>query len=242
MLRPRVCRDIAISRWYFEEIATFIEVTGSIAFWTVRHDPRMPPRLMEMWEHLRTYAMYFLFYRPGQHTVEQVREAQNHLYKYAVFAETQLGGRLCTVLLHRAVWHIPEQVLLAGPGGFMREDFGERSIRVTKHKITHAATRNAAQASARCCVLEMCMRRHKLKNPDIDLPLQRLAQAVVPARTDAGGEDGVQLHQLHEAYDGRDDDQVLARFHALSCYVLRRVQECYPVTELRRGVLSCVPQ
>lgn len=202
------CRDVAVSRWYFEEVATFLEVTGALVFWVIKDDPRLPPHMLEMWTHLRSYAMYFLYYRKGQHTTSQARKAQNHLIAFARFAETKMQGRLCSVLLHRAAVHVPGQVLDALPGAFMREDFGERSIRTTKHKITHAATRNAAKASADCCLLEMCMRRLKRQHPDIDAPLQRFQGSKRARRTDAGGVDGVQLHQMRDAYSGEDNDEV----------------------------------
>lgn len=202
------CRDVAVSRWYFEEIATFLEVTGAIVFWAVRDDPRLPPHMLQMWSHLRSYAMYFLYYRKGQHTTDQIRLAQSHLLKFAMFAETKLQGRLCSVLLHRASVHVPKQVGDTLPGAFMREDFGERSIRTTKHKITHAATKNAAKASADCCILEMCMRRQKRLHPDIDEPMKRFRSSKKARITDVGGGDGVQLHQMRDAYIGEENDEV----------------------------------
>ena len=207
-MSTHVCRELAVSRWYFEEVATFLEVTGAIAFWTVRDDPDMPPRMIEMWTHIRTFAMYFMFYSPGQHTYLQVRNAQNHLFKFAEFAEEYLQGNLCTLLLHRALLHIPEMVIRAGPGAFLREDFGERGIRETKQKITHHACSNVAQASAQCCVLEMCLRRHKRKYPDIDAPKDKVKRAKRRRKTDTGGADGVQLHELKDSYTGEDDDEV----------------------------------
>lgn len=202
------CRNIAVSRWYFEEVATFLEVTGAISFWVCRDDPAMPPRMVEMWEHLRAYAMYFMFYRPGQHTLEQVRRAQNRLFKFAEFAEEHLQGQLCTLLLHRALVHLPEQVLYAGPGAFMREDFGERAIREVKHKITHHAAKDVAQASAQCCLLEMTLRRLKRTEPDIEAPRSRIQQAKRRRKSDVGGSDGVQLHEVKDGYTGDDNDQV----------------------------------
>ena len=212
------CRGVGVTRWYFEELATFVEVTGAYAFWTVKDDPRTPPRLIEMWTHLRAYAMYFLFYQPGQHTIDQIRAAQNHLFKFAEFAEEEMEGRMCGLLLHRASVHLPEQVIDAGPSPYMREDFGERGIRVCKHKITHAATKDAAQASAACCVLEMCMRSHKRKCPDVDAPAIKRQATKRVRRSDSGGSDGVQLHQLAEAYNGTDNDEVCACCPAIESF------------------------
>lgn len=199
-------RSVGVSRWYFEEVSTFLELTGPLAFWSVQSE--LPPRMLEMWEHLHAYAMYFLYYTPGQHVKGQVKQAQNRLFYFAEFAEKHLKGRLCTLLLHRALVHIPAQVLDAWPGAFMREDFGERSIRSTKHKITHHATKNAAQASAQCCVLEMCLRWHKLQDPDIDAPRLKMVAAKKLPRADHGGVDGVQLHQKKLAYTGEAGDEV----------------------------------
>lgn len=207
VINTYACRSIAVSRWYFEEVATFLELTGPIAFWSIKSDKTVPHRLLEMWEHLHAYALYFLYYTPGQHTLSQIRGAQARLFKFAEFAEEFLNGLLCTLLLHRAQVHIPEQVRDACPGAFMREDFGERSIRSTKHKITHHAAKNAAQASAQCCVLEMSLRQHKLRNPDIDAYRQKIIAARQLRITDDGGTDGVQLHQLKKGYTGEDNDQ-----------------------------------
>ena len=144
-----------------------------------------------MWEHIRSFAMYFMYYSPGQHTYLQVREAQNHLFKFAEFAEEHLQDKMCTLLLHRALVHIPKMILRAGPGAFLREDFGERGIRETKHKITHHACSNMAQASAQCCVLEMCLRRHKRKYNDTDAPRRKLKQKKRRRKTDQAGSDSV---------------------------------------------------
>lgn len=121
----------------------------------------------------------------------------------------------------------------------MREDFGERSIRTTKHKITHAATRDAAKASADCCVLEMCMRRQKRQHPDIDAPLQRLRDSKRRRRTDTGGVDGVQLHQLRDAYTGEENDVVRLRLQCIHLPILtmlRRYIDRARASDLRRMV------
>lgn len=173
--------------------------------------------------------MYFLYYRQGQHSLAQIRHAQSHLVKFAIFAESQMKGRLCSLLLHRASVHIPKQVHDTLPGAYMREDFGERSIRTTKHKITHAATRDAARASADCCLLEMCLRRQKRMNPDIDEPMARWLAGKKVRHTDAGGADGVQLHQLHQAYTGAANDEVCSRSW-LSHYTTHAM---YTVRQLR---------
>jgi len=199
---------VTVTRWYFEELATFIEVTGALAFWSIKDDPRTPPRMIEMWSHLRSYAMYFLFYRPGQHTIQQIRAAQNHLFKFAEFAEKEMGGRLCSLMLHRGMHHLPAQVVDAGPSAYWREDFGERGIREGKQRVTRHAAKDAAQASAAGCMLDMCMRTHKRKWPEVEAPVLRTMSGKRHRIADGGGADGVQLHHLNEANKGIATDEV----------------------------------
>lgn len=189
-------------------MSTFIEVTGAIAFWTVREAANMHPRIIEMWAHFRAFALYFLQYRPGQHTRNQIRAAQGRLFKFAAFAEEHLEGRLLTVLLHRAVVHIPEQVIDGLPGAYMREDWGERCVRRTKGRITGHATNRAAQASAATCLTEMGLRICKNQHPDIDAPLIAAQQKTVRHKEDAGDSFGAQLHHLKPAYMGHTGDEV----------------------------------
>lgn len=77
-------------------------------FWYIRDDPSMHPLILQMWCHFRAYALYFMQYRAGQHTAYQIRAAQAHLYRFAWLVEVHLHGKLLTLLLHRAVVHIPE--------------------------------------------------------------------------------------------------------------------------------------
>ena len=218
-----------MTRWYFEELATFIEITGALAFWSIKDNAGTPPRMIEMWTHLRSYAMYFVFYQPGQHTTEQIRTAQNHIFKFAEFAEAKMGGRLCSLLLHRATMHLPEQVLTAGPSGYMREDFGERGVREGKERVTRHAAKDAAQASAACCMLDMSLRAHKRRWPEIEAPARKTDALKRHRPVDAGGPDGVQLHQLTEANQGIAKDQVcsitaaLHTGHVIFCSALPRV-------------------
>lgn len=41
------CSGVAVSKWYFEETNTFLEVTGAIAFCQVKD--AIHPDLIEMW-------------------------------------------------------------------------------------------------------------------------------------------------------------------------------------------------
>lgn len=110
------CRNAPFSGWHFEETLSFLETAGALAFALFK--AQIHPLIVRLWAHLRKYALHFLQYLPGQHTVTQIREAQNELYCFAVLAERHLQGQLLTLLLHRAVVHIPEQAIALGPTAF----------------------------------------------------------------------------------------------------------------------------
>lgn len=192
--------------WLFEELNTLLEVSGALAFYVLRAD--VHPGILQMWGHLRKYALYFLHYRPGQHTESQIRAAQQELFRYAEYAEKNLQGKLLTCLVHRCFAHIPPHVLLTMPGAFLREDFGERLVRRTKGKITGHATLRAAEASAAVCLTEMGLRIIKNRQPGVDEPLNRIRPAPSVRPLDDGDEYGTLLHRLTNANTGLDDDEV----------------------------------
>ena len=188
---------------------SFLEVSGALVFHLFKDE--MHPVILKMWQHMRTYALYFLQYRTGQHTVAQIRMAQQHMYLYAVLAETHLQGKLLTLLLHRAVVHIPEQALQIGPTAAYREDWGERGIRAAKGPTTGHAMRRPAQAAANKTLLTLSLGLAKMEDNDVDMPLRRRpAQAGGQAcKTDCMDEYGVQLHEgLKPAYTGHSGDVV----------------------------------
>lgn len=207
LIGSSVCSGISITKWLFEESNTFIEVTGAIAFCQVQDD--VHPGIMKMWGHLRKFAIYFLHYRPGQHTKPQIEAAQKEIFQYAEYAEQHLKGKLLTCLLHRAYAHIASHVHASLPGALLREDFGERLVRWTKGRITGHATIRAAQASTTVCLTEMGMRINKNKNPDIDEPLDRIRPSPVVRPKDGGDDYGTLLHELKNASPGDDRDEVI---------------------------------
>ena len=115
--------------------------------------------------------------------------------------------------------HLPQQVLDAGPSGYMREDFGERGIREGKQRVTRHIARDAAQASASCCMMDMCMRAHVQRWPDVEAPVLKTLAVKQHRAVDAGGSDGVQLHQLRQANRGHARDEVC-------CIELGNVMPC----------------
>jgi hypothetical protein len=115
--------------------------------------------------------MYFCRYRPGQHTEQQIRVAQNKLFKVAQFSEEHLAGRLSTLLMHRAVVHIPEQALVLGPTAFHNEAFGERCVRRAKGPVTNHATVNQAEYATGVCLTDMSLELCKVDFPDIEAPM-----------------------------------------------------------------------
>lgn len=203
-----VCRHVGISRWLFEEMATFVEITGAAMFWYIRDDPGMHPLIVEMWSHFRCYALYFMQYRAGQHTTHQIRAAQAHLYRFAWLAEVHLQGKLLTLLLHRAVVHIPEQVMYGLPGAFLGEAWGERCVRRVKGRITGASTKETARASATVCLTEMALRELAVQNPGIAKGVIAATQKQSRQEADPGDEYGSSLRYLRNAYTGDTDDEV----------------------------------
>lgn len=161
-----------------------------------------------MWGQLRTYALFFLQYRAGQHTEQQIRAAQNQLFRYAQFAEQHLQGRLLTVLLHRAVVHIPEQVLNGIPGAYAREDWGERCIRRVKGGITGHASRKVAEAAAALCCTEMGLEICRREDPNIHAPIEAALQKAARGEQDVGDMYGVCLHTLRQGNTGMEGDEV----------------------------------
>lgn len=200
------CRDAKISGWLFEESHTFLEVSGALAMWVVRAE--VHPDILQMWGHLRTYALYFLHYRSGQHTVPQIRAAQNELFQYAEFAEQHLRGKLLTVLLHRAVVHIPEQVINGLPGAYVREDWGERCVRRTKGGITGHATAKVAAASAALCCTEMGLEISRRESPELHDPIVAALPSASSRLEDEGDAYGVMLHTLKPGNTGVEGDEV----------------------------------
>lgn len=144
------CRGVPISKWLFEEVNTFVEVTGAVSFYVARNE--VHPGILKMWSHLRKFTLYFLHYRPGQHTHEQVLEAQREIFQFGEYAEKHLQCKTLTCLVHRCFAHIPQHVMATLPGAFLREDWGERLVRRTKSRITWHSTKQAARASAAVCL------------------------------------------------------------------------------------------
>lgn len=199
--RVIICR-VNPSKWFFEETFTFMEVTGAFVFWLYRK--KIHEGILKMWGHLRRFVLYFLQYRPGQHSEWQVRQAQSKLIKYAQLAVKYKLGKLCTLLLHRACFHIPEQVLAGLPGAWTREDFGERCIRFTKRYITNHATKEAARASAQCLLDEMVLRVTRVEKPhstalyDAGHTVSRVIQS------DYGDGCGIRLHAVKQFKSSTD--------------------------------------
>lgn len=199
------CR-VKISQWLFEESNTFLEITGAITFWHFREE--IHAGILKMWAHLRTYALYFLHYRPGQHTSEQVLAAQREIFQFAEYSEKHLGGKLLTCLTHRCFAHIPPHILATLPGAFLREDFGERLVRWTKRYIQGHATVRAPQASAAVCLTQMGLRILKNQNFNVDEPLNRVRPPQARRPPDSGDVYGSALHQMINAHTGEDRDEV----------------------------------
>ena len=165
--------------------------------------------MLRMWAHLRTFSLYFLQYLPGQHTVAQIRDAQNELFCFAVLAESHLQGQLLTLLLHRAVVHIPEQAINLGPTAFHSEVWGERAVRRTKGRITGHAMRGPDKASAALCLTEMGLRLNKCAFPYIDGPLDEAEELSTPNEVDKLDVYGVQLMEGYRAAStGYSEDEV----------------------------------
>lgn len=212
------CR-LHVSRWYFEETYTFVEVTGAVAFWHLRQ--HIHPGIVKMWGHLRKYTLFFLQYLPGQHTVDQIREAQSELLQYAQFCQENLQGRLLTSLLHRACFHIPQQVLVGLPGAFCREDWGERCIRAMKQFITGHATIRVAQAAAFAALSLMSLRHNAMRWPGVDGPTLIALGKSSRRMMDTMDSDGVMLGALEDAHgNGQDGNKVrspIVQFNRLAC-------------------------
>lgn len=171
-----------------------MEITGALIFYVFASD--IHPWIKEMWGHLRTYTLYFLQYRAGQHTDDQITAAQNALVRYCQCAVRFKFTKLVTVLLHRACYHVPDQARCLLPTAYLREDWGERCIRRTKRFITGHATRNVASASAKCCLDEMALQASTTLQDDVvalDVLGKKVNRTLV---TDVPDEFGVQLHEL----------------------------------------------
>lgn len=201
-----ICRGVPISKWLFEELNTFVEVTGAACFYVARKE--VHPGILKMWSHLRKFTLYFLHYRPGQHTEAQVLAAQQEIFQFGEYAEQHLHCKTLTCLVHRCYAHIPLHVLATMPGAFLREDWGERLVRRTKSRITGHSTQQAARASADVCLIEMGLRLSQHKHPGIDGPLLRIRPVARSRPSDNGDSYGVQLHQLLSAYTGEEGDVV----------------------------------
>lgn len=195
-----------MSKWLFEECNTFIEIAGAIAFYHFRSG--IHPGILKMWGHLRKYALYFLHYRPGQHTTAQIRLAQREIFQFGEYAEANLNASMLTCLVHRCFAHIPAQVLATLPGAFLREDFGERVVRWTKKFIKGHSTVRAAGASANVCLTQMGLRIHLNKHPGVDGPLNCIRRRPPVRPLDDGDDYGTALHKLTPAHTGEDHDEV----------------------------------
>lgn len=175
-------------------------------------------RILDMFGHLRKYTLYFLEYRQGQHTPRQIAAAQQEIAIVAKFAEDHLQGSMITMLMHRAVVHIPEQAMMCGPTAFLCEEFGERCIRRFCSHLAHHSTNDVAKSAAATALREMGLRKQKAEHEDIDAPLIR-AKAVQPnAWSDKGDAHGTQLQRLWKANTGLEGDEVRHRnCHCTSC-------------------------
>lgn len=193
----------------FEECNTFLEIAGAMVFYHFREE--IHPGILKMWGHLRKYALYFLHYRPGQHTIDQIRAAQREIFQFAEYAEKNLESSLLTMLVHRCFAHIPTQVEASLPGAFMREDFGERMVRWTKRFIKGHATLRAAESSAAVCLTQMSLRIHLNENPGVDDPLNNIRENPPVRPVDKGDDYGTALHHLAPAHTGEDRDEVCPR-------------------------------
>lgn len=199
-----------------------------------------------MWARLRTFALFFLQYRPGQHTVAQIRAVQNLLFQYAEFAEANLGGKLLTVLLHRAVVHLPEWVIDALPGAFVREDWGERDVRRCKAGITGHATKKVAEAAASLCCTEMGLANARVEHPELHEPIAELTDAHSVRLQDDGDAYGVQLHALKDAFKLNAGAEVCYHMHlndvsyvGYSMPLLCITQHVTLVSACAHGVVAC---
>lgn len=188
------------------------------------------PGILYMWEHMRTFAIYFLQYRPGQHTEALINKAQTAAFKFAEYAEKHLQGKFMTTLVHRLFHHIPSQVRRGLPGAFVREDWGEHCVRKCKRLITSHATKMAARAATKICLTQMKLRSVKARHPDVDAPLGGLtADKPVRAMADKGDMAGCMLSHLKPADTGEDRDEVSS-----SVYPVFNMQLC-------DAVLVCLP-
>lgn len=171
-----------------------MEIVGALMFYIFRHD--IHPWIKQMWTHLRRYTLYFLQYRTGQHTRSQIRAAQNELVQYAECAARYKFGKLVTLLLHRAIYHIPAQVEMMLPGAYMREDWGERCVRRTKRYITGHATKHSARASAQCCSDEMTLRANEALEGEAEALVVTSQHVSRTSEQDDPDNYGVQLHSI----------------------------------------------
>lgn len=183
-----------------------MEVTGAMLFYVARDE--VHPGILKMWTHLRKFAIYFLHYRPGQHTESQVLAAQKEMFQFGEYAEEHLRCKTLTLLIHRCFAHLPYQVLSTLPGAYLREDWGERLVRRTKGKITGHSTKQAPRASAGVCLVEMGLRICQQEHPGIDAPLLRIRPPTSSRDMDPGDVYGTALHQLKLAFTGDDGDEV----------------------------------
>lgn len=200
------CRGIPFSKWLFEELNTGVEITIAMIMYVARSE--IHPGILKMWAHLRKFTLYFLHYRPGQHTDAQILDAQRELFQFGEYAEQHLHCKSLTCLVHRCFAHIPQQVMATLPGAYLREDWGERMIRHTKGAITGHATKHAARASAGVCLVEMGLRANQQQHPSIDEPLRAIRPTPSPRPKDTGDDYGTLLHTLSPAYTGEDRDEV----------------------------------
>jgi hypothetical protein len=149
-----------------EELQTFLDVVAPVLFAELQGE--IHPVILTMWGHFRRAAQYFLRYSEGQHTESQVRAAQDDAFQYAKLVQQHLDGKLLTLLLHRFVVHLPDQVLALGPSAWWYELWLEREVRRTVQFTSGHASRNAAQYAANICLRHMGLQQCKVEYPDID--------------------------------------------------------------------------
>jgi hypothetical protein len=160
-----VLRRVGFKSMMIEELQTFLDVVAPVLFAELQGD--VHPVILTMWGHFRRSAQYFLRYSEGQHTEPQVRAAQNEAFQYAKLVQQHLGGKLMTLLLHRFVVHLPEQVLALGPSAWWYELWLEREVRRTVQYIQGHSSRRAAQYAATVCLRHIGLGQCNVEHPGI---------------------------------------------------------------------------
>ena len=169
------------------EIMTFTPVVSPAVMCNVG----IPEPVLRMWGWLREGTIYFLQFHRGQHTTAQIEAAQRSLLQYACEAQRAFKHKLCTLLLHRAVVHIPWQAQKMGCTAFAAEWWGERCVQDIKQDTVGHSTKDAPLSA-----LNMQLQRQALATAEC---LRPQVLALGPERrqpvgsTDGNGAVGVQL-------------------------------------------------